>query len=140
MPEHIISSASRNLGFGSRNHPARSEHGGLYIPAPAMPECRGGLRSIEKAWRDARRLNSGNDWNMALFVNGERIDSYWGIYFDQQAAERLGLDEFDQGAENLYREGWLRPVHSSHWSELVQRLRDGEEIRVRTIEPARKAA
>lgn len=80
-----ITTRARGLGYGWTNQPrqVRMFRNGREISYLAIEEptesVRGGLRTVERERDHALRINSGNDWREAFYVNGHRvIDDYLG--------------------------------------------------------------
>jgi hypothetical protein len=114
MSEHLLTSRSRNLGYGWSNQP--SGNGPLAICKPAAPDASGGLRAVENEITRATRFNSGNFRSGQLFVAGKPVIARWGAYEDQTG----------------WHQGWVSLDRGFLVNELLAELRDGGAVRVRT--------
>ena len=74
-----ITPANRDLSFGWDNKPVRryAPHGSgsLGFDAPAAPKTQGGLSVLRRQMAECRRINSGNHYSKAFFVDGKRVVS-----------------------------------------------------------------
>lgn len=117
MTEHLLTSRSRNLGFGWSNQPSGRD--ALSITAPTAPDAVGGLRSVENELSRAIRLNSGNYWSGRLFIAGKAVVARWGVY--ETAAG--------------WQQGWVCVDRLDFINEILTELREGGSVRVRTEAP-----
>lgn len=72
-----ITRRSRNISYGWTNQPVRVRtedgNGYLAIAGPECPPWRGTIRQAIGERTQARKLNSGNSWAGAFFVDGRRV-------------------------------------------------------------------
>lgn len=106
--ETEISTRSRNLGYGFSTQP--NGEGPFGVVPPAAPRVHGGLRSVEGEMNRVSRLfgGSGTEVRTRIFVGGRPV-----------VAAHDGL-------------GWIKRPPSGG---LVERMREGETIRVRLGAP-----
>ena len=74
-----ITPANRDLSFGWDNKPVRcyASNGSDFLgfDAPTAPKTQGGLSVLRRQMADCRRINSGNHYSKAFFVDGKRVVS-----------------------------------------------------------------
>ena len=81
-----ITTRSNNVGIGWTNQPeqVRTSGGGgfLRVRDVSAPRVVGTPKQALAELEVARRLNSGNDWRYAFFVDGQRVRGVAGIPAD----------------------------------------------------------